>query len=57
MLIAWYTRLYLNHSLLETSATQMFEMGVPKHERTGHKSLEALRTYECSNEKQSTNYR
>lgn len=44
-----------NHSLRATSATQMFEMGVPEKlikERTGHKSLEALRTYERNNDKQ-----
>ena len=46
---------YSNHSLRATSATQMFEMGVPEkiiQERTGHRSLEALRTYERSNERQ-----
>ena len=38
-----------NHSLRATSATQMYEMGVPEkiiQERTGHRSLEALRVYE-----------
>ena len=42
-----------NHSLRATSATQMFDMGVPEkiiQERTGHKSLEALRTYERMND-------
>ena len=41
-----------NHSLRATSATQMFEMGVPKKiimERMGHKTLDALRTYEKKN--------
>ncbi len=44
-----------NHSLRATSATRMFEMGVPEKlikERTGHNSLEALRTYERNNDKQ-----
>ena len=44
-----------NHSLRATSATQMFDMGVPEkiiQERTGHKSLEALRTYERMNDGQ-----
>ena len=44
-----------NHSLRATSATQMFDMGVPEkiiQERTGHKSLEALRTYERMNDRQ-----
>ena len=44
-----------NHSLRATSATQMFEMGVPEKiimERTGHKTLDALRTYERKNDKQ-----
>ncbi len=41
-----------NHSLRATSAT---EMGVPEkviQERTGHRSLEALRTYERTNTNQ-----
>ena len=41
-----------NHSLRATSATQMYEMGVPEkiiQERTGHRSLEALRVYERTN--------
>ena len=44
-----------NHGLRATSATQMFEMGVPEKiimERTGHKTLDALRTYERKNDKQ-----
>ena len=41
-----------NHSLQATSATQMYEMGVPEkviQERTGHRSIEALRVYERTN--------
>ena len=44
-----------NHSLRATSATTMFQMGVPEkiiQEHTGHRSLEALRTYERANEDQ-----
>ena len=44
-----------NHSLRATSATSMFDMGIPERviqERTGHKSLEALRTYEKMNSRQ-----
>lgn len=38
-----------NHSLRATAATQMFQQGVPEKlimERTGHRSLEGLRSYE-----------
>ncbi len=38
-----------NHSLRATAATQMFQQGVPEkliQERTGHRSLEGLRSYE-----------
>ena len=38
-----------NHSLRATGATEMFRAGVPEkiiQERTGHRSLKALRTYE-----------
>ena len=38
-----------NHSLRATGASELFEAGVPKKiikERTGHRSLEALRLYE-----------
>ena len=41
-----------NHSLRATGATHMYESGVPEkliQERTGHRSLEALRSYERSN--------
>ena len=41
-----------NHSLRATGATQMYESGVPEkliQERTGHRSIEALRMYERSN--------
>ena len=40
-----------NHSLRATGATELFKRGVPEkivQERTGHRSLEALRTYERS---------
>ena len=38
-----------NHSLRATGASELFEAGVPEKiikERTGHRSLEALRVYE-----------
>ena len=35
-----------NHSLRATGATRLFEANVPIQERTGHKSLDALRKYE-----------
>ena len=41
-----------NHSLQATGATQMYESGVPEKlikERTGHRSIEALRMYKRSN--------
>ena len=44
-----------NHSLRATGATQMYHIGVPEkiiQERTGHRSLEGLRSYERSNEQQ-----
>ena len=44
-----------NHSLRATSATQMYENGVPEkviQERTGHRSLEALCIYERTNRHQ-----
>ena len=44
-----------NHSLRATGATQMYHSGVPEkiiQERTGHRSLEGLRSYERSNEQQ-----
>ena len=44
-----------NHSLRATGATQLYESGVPEkviQERTGHRSLEALRVYERSNDTQ-----
>ena len=44
-----------NHSLRATGATALFESGVPEkviQERTGHRSVEALRTYEHISEKQ-----
>ena len=40
-----------NHSLRATGASMMFQAGVPEkivQERTGHRSLEALRMYECT---------
>ena len=39
----------INHSLRASSATCLFDSGVPEkifQERMGHRSLEALRTYE-----------
>ena len=44
-----------NHSLRATSATDMYKAGAPEkliQERTGHRSIEALRTYERSSEEQ-----
>ena len=44
-----------NHSLRAASATQMYDSGVPEkliQERTGHRSLEALRMYERTNAQQ-----
>ena len=44
-----------NHSMRATSVTQMYETGVPEkviQERTGHRSLEALRVYERTNAQQ-----
>ena len=46
-----------NHSLRASSATQMYDStsGVPEkmiQERTGHRSLEALRMYERTSERQ-----
>ena len=41
-----------NHSLRATGVTQMFESGAPEkliQERTGHRSLEGLRSYEKTN--------
>ena len=38
-----------NHSLCATAATEKFRQGAPEkliQERTGHRSLEALRSYE-----------
>ena len=44
-----------NHSLRAAGATQMYDSGVPEkliQERTGHRSLEALRMYERTNMRQ-----
>ena len=44
-----------NHSLRATGASELFEAGVPEKiikERTGHKSLDALRTYERTTSEQ-----
>ena len=44
-----------NHSLRATGATELYKKGVPEkliQERTGHRSLESLRTYERSSEDQ-----
>ena len=43
--------LYTNHSLRATSITRMFKADVPEKiiaEKSGHKSLKALRMYECT---------
>lgn len=50
-----------NHSLRATGATELYESGVPEkliQERTGHRSLEALRVYErmFNNTKQYLQY-
>ena len=40
---------YTNHSLRATAMTRMFNLGVPEKiisEKSGHRSLEALRSYE-----------
>ena len=44
-----------NHSLRATGATRMYQSGIPEkviQERTGHRSLEGLRSYERSSEQQ-----
>ena len=44
-----------NHSLRATGATELYKKGVPEkliQERTRHRSLESLRTYERSSEEQ-----
>ena len=44
-----------NHSLRATGATAMYESGAPEkliQERTGHRSLEALRSYERTSAQQ-----
>jgi hypothetical protein len=44
-----------NHSLRAAGVTQMYDSGVPEkliQERSGHRSLEVLRTYERTNQKQ-----
>ena len=44
-----------NHSLRATGATALFDSGIPEkviQDRTGHRSVEALRTYEHTSEKQ-----
>ena len=41
--------LYTNHSLTATSITRMYEGGVPENlisEKSGHRSLKGLRSYE-----------
>ena len=46
---------YTNHSLRATSASRMFQTGVPEKivaEVTGHKSIKALRQYERTTEQQ-----
>ena len=42
---------YTNHSLRATAASRLFEKNVPEKiigERTGHRSLSGLRSYECT---------
>ena len=44
-----------NHSLRATGATSLYQKGVPEkliQERTGHRSIEALRVYEHTNNSQ-----
>ena len=44
-----------NHSLRATGATELYKKGVPEkliQERTGHRSIESLRTYERTSEEQ-----
>ena len=46
---------HTNHSLRATGATELYTAGVPEkiiQERTGHRSIESLRTYEHTSEKQ-----
>ena len=46
---------HANHSLRATGATDLYTAGVPEkiiQERTGHRSIESLRTYEHTSEKQ-----
>ena len=46
---------HTNHSLRATGATDLYTAGVPEkiiQERTGHRSIESLRTYEHTSEKQ-----
>ena len=46
---------YTNHSLRATAVTRMYENGVPEKiisEKSGHRSLKALRTYEHTSETQ-----
>ena len=48
-------QLSVNHSLRATAATVLFKANVPEkviQERTGHRSLDALRKYERSTERQ-----
>ena len=46
---------YTNHSLRATAVTRMYNRGVPKNliaEKSGHKSLKALRAHERTSEDQ-----
>ena len=52
---AGITANYTNHSLRAYGTTTMFQAGVSEKlikQRTGHKSLESLRQYECTSESQ-----
>ena len=43
---------YTNHSLRATAITRMFNSGVLEKIISGHKSIKALRCYECKSEQQ-----
>ena len=48
---AWISGKKSNHSLRGTGTIEMFQAHVPEkiiQERTGHRSLAAMRTYECT---------
>ena len=52
---AGLSKMYTNHSLRAFGASKMFQQGVPEkliQERTGHRSIEALRKYEQTSDEQ-----